>query len=183
MVAREANGRASRKLAADSPGAYHPALIRRITDAAIAGMTDPFYGTALGNAYLRGLITTQQCAAGREWDRAYAAYLSAIGAPSPNPKSNAIGDSVRGMEPDPDSFEGMRRRRREIAEISRFHAMETVLYSCGLLIAAATRTLCESREIVSCSYEDLGRAKIGLQALHDHLSGPRKRVDAKRETS
>ena len=155
----------------EDPG-YAPAAIKRLADAAVAGMADSFWGTSLGMALLKKQITTKECSTGKIWDETYRAYLRAIDCPAPDPKSVSIGEPSRGQPPDPDSFAGVVVSKKDIATVKRFLAMERALNNCGLLISSATRALCESKSVKSCSYEDLQRAKIGLAALADHLTRP-----------
>ena len=156
----------------EDPG-YAPAAIKRLADAAIAGMADSFWGTSLGMALLKKKISTKECATGKIWDETYRAYLRAIDCPAPDPKSLIIGEPSRGQPPDPDSIAGVIISKKDIATVKRFLSMERALNDCGLLISSATRELCESKSVRSCSYEDLQRAKIGLAALSEHLTRPR----------
>lgn len=156
----------------EDPG-YAPAAIKRLADAAVAGMADSFWGTSLGMALLKKQITSKECSTGKIWDETYRAYLRAIDSPAPDPRSLVIGEPSRGQPPDPDSFAGVIVSKKDAATVKRFLAMERVLNDCGLLISSATRELCESKNVKSCSYDDLRRAKIGLAALAEHLTRSR----------
>ena len=166
---RHPNGRS----VAEDAG-YAPAAIRRLADAAIRGMADPLWGTTIGQAFIQGRINSQELAAGKAWDESYRGYLQAINSPSPDPKSISIGDNGRSEPPDPDSFSGALLCKKDKIIVARFLKMQGALNSCGALISSSTRALCEAKDIRSCSYEDLARAKIGLGVLHCHLTDKAK---------
>lgn len=160
----------------DQPSGYAPTLVKRLTDAAVRRMADPFWGTSLGYAYLRGQITAQQCSAGRAWHEARSHYLMAICSPAPDPQPASIEGPRGGEPPDPDSFRGVMMHRRDLAAMRRYERLEMTLAGCGEWISTMTRRLAESREIVSMSYEEMEGAKIGLQSLHEALMGTSRKV-------
>ena len=74
MAVREPNGRASR---AGATELLPPTEIRRLFDAASAGLRDPMFGTMLGRIHLVGEITRAELAAGLRWAELTADYAVA----------------------------------------------------------------------------------------------------------
>jgi hypothetical protein len=103
MAVREPNGRASR---AGATELLPPTEIRRLFDAASAGLRDPMFGTMLGRIHLVGKITRAELAAGLRWAELIADY--AVACQSPRAPRTAQFDSRGGTPADPDSEKGQR---------------------------------------------------------------------------
>ena len=70
---REPNGRPQRER--ETP----PAQVRRLREAALAGLRDPQWGTELGRLLLTKAIDEAMYAAGRRWNEDAAKYRHVIG--------------------------------------------------------------------------------------------------------
>src|SRR5262249_5216639 len=77
-VARDPNGRRARARNAGDPA---PAQVKRLRDAALAGLQSQEWGSELGRLFLAGKIGPELYAAGRRWGECVARYRAALGAP------------------------------------------------------------------------------------------------------
>lgn len=140
ILVREPNGRASR---AGELREYPPAQVRRLRDAALAGMADPEWGTIPGRMFLAGKIDAAQYAAAKRWSERVAKYQQAINAPQPNPKALQFESGARGHDPDPASEEGRQRVAKDEAAIGQFNEAHAVLCGAGMISEAVVRNTCE----------------------------------------
>ena len=76
IKARTPSGQLSR---AGRQREYPPAQVRRLRDAAMAGLRDPEWGTELGRLYLEGTITAAMYAAGKDWREKAAKFVGSLG--------------------------------------------------------------------------------------------------------
>lgn len=83
---REPNGRLSRA-AQKVVGGDSVGEIKRLREAALAGMRDRLWGTQLGRLWLEGKITPQQFRAGRQWDELIGQWRAVHCGPRFNPKA------------------------------------------------------------------------------------------------
>jgi hypothetical protein len=108
---------------------YHetdPARLVRMRDAALTSISNPLWGTQIGQMHLRGEINAVQLSAGQKWFMLLAAYHQAIGARSIAPQSLEIG---RGSsEPDTETERGRKLAEREQAITAEY---DKVLRSIG----------------------------------------------------
>lgn len=144
---------------------YSATAIKRLADAAIAGMHDPQWGTVIGLLYLQKKLTSPQYAAGKRWAATWAEYCAATGNPSPDPKSVVIGGPTRSEPPDPDSHAGDAEARRAKRARKRFDEAHAALLKCGMQAESATRKLCEGLGQTPTGHEQFCHAKRGLEAL------------------
>src|SRR5690348_6872410 len=92
---------ASGQLSRAKKAIYHetdPARLVRMRDEALSRVSNPLWGTQIGQMYLRGEINAVQLSAGQKWFALLSAYQQAIGAKSIAPQSFEIGRG--GSEPD-----------------------------------------------------------------------------------
>jgi hypothetical protein len=82
---REPSGRLSRS-ARKLLGADSVNEIRRVREAALAGMRDPLWGTQLGRLFLEGKISGEQFRAGRNWAELMEKWRAIHCGPRFNPK-------------------------------------------------------------------------------------------------
>lgn len=167
MVARQPNGQPRRERE------FPAAQIRRLRDAAMAGLRDPQWGTELGRLYLAGNISEIQYAAGKWWSEAAASFRRAIGAFPVRSPSVEVGRG--GASPDPDSEEGRKLAVREAEQAERFFEAHAVLLSAGRGAERAVRDVCE-RGLCSVAMSELMALRVGLSALASHrgLTGQNK---------
>jgi hypothetical protein len=159
LKARTPSGQLSR---AGREREFPPTQIRRLRDAAMAGLRDPEWGTELGRLYLEGRITASMYAAGKGWREKAARYVSTLGH---FPVRTILPDEHRGsLPPDPDTVEGQKRARREADAMERFFEAHHVLLSAGKMAEASVRRLCEHNE-GPCGMAELIALRNGLAAL------------------
>lgn len=156
---REPNGRHQRE---KSPA---PTQVKRLRDAALAGMTQPEWGTELGRLFLNDVITDAMYAAGKRWREWAATFHKAIGVFPVRSASPQTGRA--GSPPDPDSPEGQKIARRESDAAERFFAAHAALTAAGAREERIVRALCERNE-APCGFEELMRLRKGLLALVSH---------------
>jgi hypothetical protein len=139
-----------------------PVMVRRLRDAALAGLRDPEWGTELGRLYLEGTITATMYAAGKAWRDKAARYVRAIN--SFGVRSPVLEQGRAGSPPDPDSETGREQARREANDMERFFEAHAILLSAGRLAEATVRRLCEHDE-GPCGHAELIALRNGLSAL------------------
>jgi hypothetical protein len=173
LLIREPNGRAQRPSTDDRE--FAPTQVKRLRDAALAGMADAEWGTAVGRLYLASKITGPMYAAAKRWTERVVKYHGAINAPPPNPKALAMGESTRGTSPDPDSPEGRQRAVKEAQAITDFLAAHSVLCAAGMIAEATVRNVCERdhHPVGPLENEALNRGLLWL-ADYWHLTNQRK---------
>lgn len=143
---------------------FPPTQVKRLRDAAMAGLRDPEWGTELGRLYLEGTITATMYAAGKDWREKAARYLNTLGH---FPVRTILIEGRGGsLPPDPDTEEGQKRVRREAVAMERFFEAHHVLLSAGKLAEATVRRLCEHNE-GPCGMAELIALRNGLSALAD----------------
>jgi len=159
LKARTPSGQLSR---AGREREFPPTQIRRLRDAAMAGLRDPEWGTELGRLYLEGTITASMYAAGKDWREKAARYVSTLGH---FPVRTILPEEHRASPPaDPDTVEGQKRARREADAMERFFEAHHVLLSAGKMAEAGVRRLCEHNE-GPCGMAELIALRNGLAAL------------------
>lgn len=164
VLVREPSGRPAR---ATEQKEYAPVAVRRLLDAAMVGMADAEWGSALGRLYVARKVTAPQYAAGKRWAERVAKYHSAINAPPPNARALVIGGSSRGNPPDPDSDDGQRQARRDADAVTDFISAHCILVAAGLLAEYQVRATCE-RDQYPESHEQVMALNRGLLWLADH---------------
>lgn len=164
VLIREPNGRASRSAEEKETA---PAQVRRLRDAALAGMADEQWGTELGRLFLAGQITPPMYAAGKKWAERARRYQSAINCPPASPKSCAAEDGGFSEPPDPDSVRGEEVASSDSLAVRAFQEAHAILCAAGLLAERAVRGVCERDEVMA---GDIHRAALhrGLHWLVDY---------------
>lgn len=137
MAQREPNGRAQRE-----PQLPSPSEVKRLRDAALAGMRDPLWGTEIGRLYLAGKITATMFAAGKRWAELAAQYSQALQSPAPDPKAISI-ERIGAQHIDPDSPEGRREARRHARAVASFLDAHIAIMNHGRAAERIVRTVCE----------------------------------------
>lgn len=169
MPQREPNGRLSRSaMPADTTS---PTAVKRLRDAALKGMADAQWGTALGGLFLAGAITDVEYAAGQRWARLVASYRRVKGIPQPDPKAVSLERYEPSEEPDPDSYEGQKRQRRAKLIMTDYEGARDALRSAGPSSERAVQSVCEAEKSLTGWAEKIALA-IGLNVLaaHWHLT-------------
>ena len=124
-----------------------PAAVRRLRDAALAGMAAPEWGTELGLMYLRNELSAALYETGRRWVRLVEAWRHATGCPSPHPRSaGSFERAGRSPEPDPASELARRQLAKDRAVIDDMVGAHKAL-AVDPEAARAVRTLCEANEV------------------------------------
>lgn len=147
---------------------YSPSAIKRLVDASVHNAQDRVWGTPLGRLHLESKITATEFAAGLRWDRTYANYRSAIGAPSPFPRPAASMGDARSIPPDPDSREGEKAAKKARKAVREFEGAHKALTMAGSQAEAAVRALCEGEGKILMSHLAYLKARDGLQQLARH---------------
>lgn len=158
---REPNGRLQRER--ELPAAQ----VRRLRDAALAGLRQPEWGTELGRLLLTHVIDETQYAAGRRWADHAAKYRGVIGIRSLRSPSAEPG--IAGQSPDPDSMEGERLAKREREAMERFYQAHVALTLAGMLAERAVRKVCEDNEAL-CGIAERQSFIHGLNRLVTHYN-------------
>jgi hypothetical protein len=159
IKARTPSGQLSR---AGRQREFPPTQVKRLRDAAMAGLRDPEWGTELGRLYLEGTITASMYAAGKDWREKAARYVKSLGH---FPVRSILVDQRGGsLPPDPDTQAGQKQARREADAMERFFEAHYVLLSAGKMAEAVVRRLCEQDE-GPCGMAELIALRNGLSAL------------------
>lgn len=173
VASREPNGRPTRS----SEREFSPTQVRRLRDAAMAGLRDPEWGTHAGRLFLDGTLTAEMYAASKWWREMAATYMVAICAPSPHPKATSM-EAGRGSTPvDPDSELGKVEALGHAKDAEAFLSAHAALVGVGMMVERTVRRLCEQDEAPVGEQERLW-AICGLKrlALHHRLTRTGKHV-------
>lgn len=162
IKSRSPGGRPSR---AGQEREFPPAQVKRLRDAAMAGLRDPEWGTELGRLYLEGTITHGMYAAGKKWGEYADKYSHAIGV---FPVRSSTGEPRgKAHPPDPDSKKGKDIAEKEADHAERFFEAHSVLVRAGAMVGPSVRRLCEHNE-GPCGMAELIAVRTGLMALVSH---------------
>jgi hypothetical protein len=165
---REPNGRLSRA-GREATGALAPAAVRRLRDAALAGMAAPEWGTELGLMYLRQEIEASLYEAGRRWARLAAEAQRATGAPA-HVGSGGNLERMRDRQPDPETPAGQREAERDRAILADTKAALAALEGAGAAPLKAVKQVCEgNRPAIGIADRTALRAGLDALALHWRL--------------
>ena len=163
---REPSGRLSRSRF-DEDMACSPAQVRRLRDAAAAGMSDPEWGTELGRLFLQGKVSAPNYAAGKWWAVLAVRARRAIDAPKEAPTKAAFVWGIGGRDADPDSDEGKKLAARDREDVMEFMAAHGALLGAGMLAERAVRSVCEDRKTVE-GHQELISLNRGLSWLGEY---------------
>lgn len=169
MPQREPNGRLSRS--AMPTDTTSPTAVKRLRDAALKGMADAQWGTALGGLFLAGAITDVEYAAGQRWARLVTSYRRVKGIPQPDAKAVSLERYEPSVEPDQDSYEGQKRKLRADLVMADFEKARDALRSAGPSSLRIVALVCEEGKSLTGWAEKIALA-MGLDALaaHWHLT-------------
>jgi len=162
---REPNGRLSRA-GREASGAMAPAAVRRLRDAALAGMAAPEWGTELGLMYLRQEIEAPLYEAGRRWSRLAAEAQRAAGAPA-HVGSGGNLERTRDRQPDLDTPAGQHETDRDRAILADARSALAALEGAGVEPRKAVQRVCEGNS-PAIGIADRSALMTGLQALALH---------------
>jgi hypothetical protein len=161
-VLREPSGRRAR--AGREPDVT-PAQVKRLRDAALAGLQREEWGSELGRLLLTRKIEAEHYAAGRRWSQAAARYRAALCAPLPHPPAISFeSGGSRATPPDPASPEGERLAARDGATVRELREAEAALREAGPLAERVVRGVCE-RDEAPGGMRELEALNRGLAAL------------------
>lgn len=162
---REPNGRLSRA-GREVTGAMAPAAIRRLRDAALAGMAAPEWGTELGLMYLRQEVDAPLYEAGRRWARLATEAQRATGAPV---HVGSGGNLERGHDrrPDPETPAGRHEAERDRAIVADANAALHALDAAGQGPRKAVIRVCQDNR-PAIGPEERNFLLAGLAALARH---------------
>jgi hypothetical protein len=155
---REPNGRIQR-----APQLPAPSEVKRLRDAALAGMRDPLWGTEIGRLYLAGKITSTMFAAGKRWAELATQYSQALCSPCPDPKAISL-ERAGGSAIDPDSPDGRKEARRHARAVASFIDAHASLKTHGCAAERLVRSTCERGETI-IGHQDLIALAGGLDRL------------------
>lgn len=168
LAQREPNGRPQREQQLPAPSE-----IRRLRDAALAGMRDPTWGTEIGRLYLVGKITSTMFAAGKRWAELASQYSHALCSPSPDPKAISL-DRTGAHHVDPDSPEGRKEARRHARAVASFIDAHVALKTHGTGSERIVRSVCERGEMPT-GHQEIIALSGGLARLADFWGLDRSR--------
>jgi hypothetical protein len=160
-VVREPSGRRARH---DDEPELAPARVKRLRDAALAGLQSEEWGSELGRLFLAGKIGPGLYAAGRRWTECAARYRAALGAPPPHPRAVPLERGSVAAPPDPASEAGRRQAAREHAAIRQLREAQAALREAGTLAERVVRSVCEHDQAPGGVHEREALVR-GLQAL------------------
>jgi len=137
LARREPSGKVQRV----PPDLMSPTEVRRMVDAAKAGLRDPVWSSQVGMLKARGLLTDRQFAAARCWLELLAEYAQATQSPK-QPRSANL-DPKGGTAPDPDSATGRKEARRDRKTVDAYQTARKVLAAIGEAPKVAVRDVVE----------------------------------------
>jgi hypothetical protein len=138
--------------------------VKRLRDAALAGLQSEEWGSELGRLFLAGKIGPDLYAAGRRWMECAAHYRAALGAPLPHPRAVPLERGNASAAPDPDSEAGRRQAARELAAMRELREAQAVLRDAGVLAERVVRSVCEHDQ-AACGAREHDALARGLQSL------------------
>jgi hypothetical protein len=138
--------------------------VKRLRDAALAGMQNPEWGSELGRLLLAGKLETELYAAGQHWAECATRYRHALDAPRPNPPPARFEPKSPTAAVDPASAAGREQTAREIAVIAALQEAHAALRTAGALAERVVRRVCEHDEAV-CGTGEFVALRRGLLAL------------------
>jgi hypothetical protein len=143
-----------------------PGAIRRLRDAALAGMADARWGAEIGRLYLAGRLTSEQYGAGCRWADLASRHSAALGSRAALASTSDFNRS-RGTPIDPDSEVGVMEAKRHLKDLERYQKALVVIARHGVSVTQAVRRLCE--EDLHLSMLEFGHALFGLNELAIHF--------------
>lgn len=163
---REPNGRLLRSVET-AIDARSPSEVRRLRDAACAGMARPEWGTELGRLYLAGKIGPKLYETGKRWACLAWAYHQATGAPPEAPGASTFVQAGQRRDPDPESEAGRRIAAHDTRVVAATEEALAVLVSCVRDGGRSVRRVCERNE-APIGERGMAYLLIGLGFLAQH---------------
>jgi len=139
-----------------------PAEVKRLREAALAGMRSAEWGTMLGRMYLEDKITSVQFSVGKRWADLVAEYSEACCSPRA-PRSAKL-DADGGSVLDPDSAKGRREVRRHERMVESYLDGVQVLNRAGRMVAFVVKNVCVM-DLAPAGFNETEALRVGLQAL------------------
>lgn len=141
-----------------------PAAIRRLREAALAGMQDSRWGTEAGRLLLLGKITDKQYEAGSRWLALYTRACSSMQS-RPHVLSTSDYNRSSGFSSDPDSEHGIAEAKRHLKDMEAYQKALAKLAPHGVGPRRALVSVFERNEVmIGCAVADL---TCGLNVLCD----------------
>ena len=168
MAIRNPCGRISRS---DHQELLAPTQVRRLLDAAAAGLRDALWSTMLGRIHLAGKITAAQFAAGKRWAELVSDYSTAC--QSPRAPQTVLFDAKGGTPADPDSEKGAREAPRHERAVARYLEGRHALRLAGPHAECVVTSVCIS-DHAPAVFDELNALRAGLQSLSAQWSARRK---------
>jgi len=156
---REPSGRLAR-LGAQEDAV--PILVKRLRDAALAGVAGEEWGSELGRLLLTGKIRPELYAAGRRWAACAVRYRAALLAP--RPQAVRLGPRKAAAPPDPESIVGRAQAARDRAALADMRAARAALREAGVLAEQVVRSVCED-DRAPCGARESEALRRGLACL------------------
>ena len=148
-----------------------PTEIRRLIEAASAGLRDSTWSSQLGRLHLANKITSAQFAAGKRWATLVADY--AVACQCPHPPRSAQLDPIGGMPADPDSATGVREARRHERATANYLDGRRTLRLAGSEAERVVDSVCVQDQ-APAGFHELEALRTGLQSLSSWWLARRK---------
>lgn len=141
-----------------------PAAIRRLRDAALAGMADPQWGTMAGLFYLSKRIDDTEYAAAKRFGDLHSQYISVIGGPR-HPKTSTGERQSPSAQIDVDTEMGEAEAVRHRIIMTNYHDAHMALLMVCPSVEADLIRFCSVPGESPSGYAAVIRVKNGLKAL------------------
>jgi len=141
-----------------------PTQTKRLMMAAVAGMADAAWSTIPGIYFLSGKISPIEYEAAKRFGQLLERYTACLQGPRYPRTSSAEKGSV-GAPVDVESDAGIAEVNRHVSVMQRYNDAHVVLVGHGMLVEAAVLNFCSGLGQTPNGYENLLRAKRGLNAL------------------
>jgi hypothetical protein len=141
-----------------------PSQIRRLRDAALAGMADPQWGSMAGIFYLSRKIDEIEYETAKRFGDLHTQYISVIGGPK-SPKSSNPERGSLGISLDVDSELGEEETKKHINIMGRYNDAHTVLLGIGPAAEGDIIRFCSIPGESPAGHEAMLRVRWGLRAL------------------
>ena len=151
-----------------------PAAIRRLREAALAGMQDSRWGTEAGRLLLLGRLTDKQYEAGCRWMTLYQRASSAMQS-RPHVLSASDYNRSSGAASDPDSERGIEEAKRHLKDMETYQKALVKLAAHGPITNRALVTVFERNEMLA---DNLKFLTCGLDTLAEFFGLTTERKSA-----
>lgn len=141
-----------------------PSQIRRLRDAALAGMADPQWGSMAGIFYLSRKIDEIEYETAKRFGDLHSQYINVIGGPRP-PRSSSVERASPVSSIDVDTELGEEEAQRHIVILNKYNDAHTVLHKIGPSAEADIIRFCSIPGESPAGYEAMIRVVMGLREL------------------